>query len=275
MATKKKVKGINKNCFVIAPIGEEGTEIRKRSDQVLKHVISPVARECGYKPIRADKISEPGIITTQIIQHIAEDPMVVADLSGRNANVFYELALRHALKKPVIQLIGKEERIPFDVAATRIITLDHTDLDSVEEAKKEMVKQIKAAEAPNFVPDTPISVAVELQSLLSSEQPEDKRFGDLLSSLQDIQKSVYKCERKLSSPDEILPPAYVASVIRQFTRDRFSPGAIRNILHTISELEDIMSTLSKKPSVQLRRKLDVARRRLYEISHYVMREREP
>jgi len=163
MPAKKKAKGTSKYCFVIAPIGEEDSGIRKRSDQVFKHVISPVARECGYKPIRADKISEPGIITTQIIQHIAEDPMLVADLSGKNANVFYELALRHALKKPVVQIIGKGEKIPFDVAATRIIALDHTDLDSVEEAKTEMIKQIKAAEASNFEPETPISVAVSVE----------------------------------------------------------------------------------------------------------------
>jgi len=275
MPGKKKVEGINKNCFVITPIGEEGTEIRKRSDQVLKHVISPVAHECGYKPIRADKIPEPGIITSQIIQHIAEDPMVVADLSGRNANVFYELALRHALKMPVIQLIGKGEKIPFDVASTRIIALDHTDLDSVEEAKKEMVKQIKAAEKPNFQPESPISVAIELKSLQSSELPQDKLLGDLLSSLQDIQKSVYKCERKLSNPTEILPPEYIAHVTRRLNKERIQPSVIRAVVHIITELEDITSALAKKPSAQLRERLNMARKRLDEMSHYVMRDIEP
>ena len=107
-----------KTCFVIAPIGEPDSETRKRSDQILKHVITPAAKECGYSPIRADKISEPGIITTQVIQHIVEDPLVIADLTGQNPNVFYELAIRHAIRKPLVQIIKDGEQIPFDVAAT-------------------------------------------------------------------------------------------------------------------------------------------------------------
>ena len=55
---KKKI------CFVIAPIGEEESETRKRSDQILKHVIEPSISECGYKAIRADKIEKPGVITS-------------------------------------------------------------------------------------------------------------------------------------------------------------------------------------------------------------------
>src|SRR5262245_29205679 len=86
-----------KTCFVIAPIGEQDSVVRKRSDQIFKYLIGPAAQECGYTALRADQIAEPGIITTQVIQHIVDDPLVVADLTGRNPNVFYELAIRHAL----------------------------------------------------------------------------------------------------------------------------------------------------------------------------------
>ena len=84
-----------KQCFVIAPIGEAESDTRKRSDQ----------------------ISEPGIITSQVIQHIVDDPLVIADLTGRNPNVFYELAIRHAIKKPLVQIIKKGEAFPFDLTA--------------------------------------------------------------------------------------------------------------------------------------------------------------
>ncbi len=120
-----------KTCFVIAPIGEAESETRKRSDQVLKHVIAPAASACGYKAIRADQISEPGMITSQVIQHIVEDPLVIADQTDRNPNVFYELAIRHAIRKPLVQLIKKGEQIPFDVAGTRTIHVDHRDLDVI------------------------------------------------------------------------------------------------------------------------------------------------
>jgi hypothetical protein len=58
-----------KICFVIAPIGGEGTETRKRSDQILKYVIQPSVSSCGYEALRADQISQPGDITTQVIHH--------------------------------------------------------------------------------------------------------------------------------------------------------------------------------------------------------------
>ena len=70
-----------KTCFVISPIDKEGSEIRLRSDNVLKFIIKPVALDCGYKAVRADEISEPGIISHQIIQHIVEDDLVIADLT--------------------------------------------------------------------------------------------------------------------------------------------------------------------------------------------------
>jgi len=116
---------LDRPCFVIAPIGEEGSDTRKRSNQVLKHIIVPAAAECGYQAVRADQISEPGIITSQVIQHIINDPLVIADLSEGNANVFYELALRHVLAKPLVQIIRKGERIPFDVAGMRTVPIDH------------------------------------------------------------------------------------------------------------------------------------------------------
>jgi hypothetical protein len=184
-----KDKG-TKTCFVIAPIGAEGSDVRVRSDQVLKHIISPAARECGYDTVRADQISEPGLITSQIIQHVVEDPLVIADLTGRNPNVFYELALRHAIKKPVVQIIHATENIPFDIAASRTVHVDHHDLDSVARAKEEIVRQVKAVEANPSEIDTPISVAIELQSLRQSDNPLEKSNAEILVILQQISTAV-------------------------------------------------------------------------------------
>ena len=108
-------------CFVISPIGESDSDTRKRADQILRHVIKPAVEQCGYIATRADEIDQPGIITSQVIQRVVEDPLVVADLTERNPNVFYELAIRHALRKPLVQIIKKGEQIPFDVAATRTV----------------------------------------------------------------------------------------------------------------------------------------------------------
>lgn len=81
-------------CFVI----DEGAETRRRSEQVLKHIIGPAAENCGYAVVRSERDARPGIITHQIIQHLLDDPLVVADMTEHNPNVFYELAPRHAVQ---------------------------------------------------------------------------------------------------------------------------------------------------------------------------------
>jgi len=141
MADKKE-----KQCFVIAPIGEDNSDTRKRSNQILKHIIEPVTLQLGYTTTRADKLSKPGIITSQIINHLLEDDLVIADLTEKNPNVFYELAIRHAIRKPVVQIIFHTETLPFDISASRTIKFDHKDLDSVAICKEELEKQIKAVE---------------------------------------------------------------------------------------------------------------------------------
>lgn len=202
-----------KDCFIISPIGEEGSDIRKRSDQVFKHVIAPAANSCGYKPIRADQISEPGIITSQVIQRIVDDPLVIADLTGMNPNVFYELAIRHAIRRPLVQIIQKGEKIPFDVAGMRTIPVDHRDLDSVEEAKKEIEKQIKAIinKKPDEI-ESPISVSLELQTLRTSEKPEERSFAEFVSIVSDLRSEISSIEKRMSSPDKLLPPSYLREV---------------------------------------------------------------
>lgn len=190
-----------KPCIVISPIGEEKSETRMRSDQVLKHLITPAAEECGYKAVRADQISDPGMITSQIIQRIIDDPLVIADLSEENPNVFYELAIRHAIKKPLVQIIQKGQKPPFDVAGMRTIPVDHHDLDSVAEAKQEMVKQIKSAESKPEAMETPISRAIDLQNLTQSGDPNDRHFADILEGISDIRSEMRMTRQSIESAD--------------------------------------------------------------------------
>lgn len=175
-----------KACFVIAPIGDDGSETRKRSDQILDHVIKPAVGACGYTAIRADKIEKPGVITSQVIQHVVEDDLVVADLTDRNPNVFYELAVRHAIRKPFIHLIQKGERIPFDVAGTRTVFVDHHDLDSVAAAKSEIENQIKSIEDGSAQIETPISVSLDLQILRQSDDPKQRSLADIMSAITEL-----------------------------------------------------------------------------------------
>ena len=191
-----------KSCFVISPIGEPDSDTRKRADQILKHVVKPAVAECGYTAVRADEIDKPGIITSQVIQRVVTDPLVIADLTERNPNVFYELAIRHALRKPLVQLIKKGERIPFDVAGTRTIQIDHHDLDSVETAKREIAAQIRALEADPSDLEAPISVSLDLQILRQSEKPEERSLADLVSLVADLRADMVKLDARIGGGEE-------------------------------------------------------------------------
>jgi hypothetical protein len=184
-----------KNCFVIAPIGEEGSSTRLRSDQILGHLIREVAIPLGYEVTRADEIAVPGIISNQVLERIVNDPLVIADLSERNPNVYYELAVRHAARKPVIQLVQKGEPLPFDIAMTRTITVDHKDLDSVADAKKDLARYIKNIEiSDSSAIDSPISQALNFQAMRASGDPQRASIAEIAERMTGVHGSVVSIE---------------------------------------------------------------------------------
>jgi len=236
-----------KVCFVIAPIGEPNSETRKRSDQILKHILKPIMSQFNYDTVRADTISEPGIITTQVIQHITDDYLVVADLTDRNPNVFYELAIRHVIRKPLIQLIRKDEQIPFDVANMRTIQIDLQDLDSVQEAKEEIIRQVKSIKENITEVDTPISVALDLKTLRQSGKPEQRSLGDLLRGVSNLERHLTAINKVVSNPELLLPPGYISTLFQKDAmRARFPTALsdrallyIEKIIHDFDSLEKL------------------------------------
>lgn len=192
------VRDREKTCFVISPIGSQGDPVRLRSDKVLRHIIEPVVSDLGYKkPIRADHIAEPGEIPHQIIQHLLEDDLVVADLTGHNSNVFYELAIRHAIRGSIVLLIAEDENPPFDVSQSRAIKFDIRDLDSVEACKAELARQIiYLQENPNNV-FSPVSQAVDLKAWQESGDPDAKRDARIISMLEALQADMTRLESRI------------------------------------------------------------------------------
>jgi hypothetical protein len=178
--------GENKECFVISPIGPEGSSTRERADKILDHVIRAVTEERGYNTIRADEIDKPGQITTQIIQKTVNSDIVIADLTNQNPNVFYELAIRHAAREPFIQIIAKDQDIPFDLSDQRTIKIDIEDLDSVEDAKSRMANQIDKIESSEADVSSPISTAMDLHFWEESGDPQQQELADVIEISTEI-----------------------------------------------------------------------------------------
>lgn len=137
----------DKICFYIAPIGSENSEERKHSDLFLENIVSPAIEGFGFKVVRADNISEAGMITSQIIDYIVNAGLVICDLSFHNPNVFYELSLRHSTKKPTVHIIRKRDGIPFDINDFRTIIIDDTDIytliPAIESYKSQIAQQVR------------------------------------------------------------------------------------------------------------------------------------
>jgi hypothetical protein len=135
-----------KRCFIIMPFGKSGTPEYSRNWKIYDLMIKPVVEACGYRPIRADELELVGNITRDIIELLHESDLVVADLSGHNANVFYELGVRHALYRAgTVPIIREGEILPFDIANYRAIFYS-SELDGPGQFKRELKRRIKAFE---------------------------------------------------------------------------------------------------------------------------------
>src|SRR5207245_10073274 len=91
-------------------------------------IYEPAVKKAGLRAVRADaEIFGTGKIIDQIWSGINSARVLVAELTTRNANVFYELGLAHALRKPVVLVSSSEQDVPFDIRHVRVIYYDMSD----------------------------------------------------------------------------------------------------------------------------------------------------
>jgi tetratricopeptide (TPR) repeat protein len=168
-----------KNCFVISPIGDSGSDIRKGADDLFELIITPALKPYDFKIIRADKVIGANIITNDIIHLVQNSELCIIDLTGSNPNVFYECGRRHETGKPFIQLIRSGEKLPFDVSGIRTIEYD---LSSVRSAQQTI------ADIQLFVEDliktgfTSTSSGFSLSNISSTLERIEKKIENIQTS---------------------------------------------------------------------------------------------
>lgn len=95
-------------------------------NEVYRDAIEPLVKEIGFEPLRIDDVYGPGIIINDIINNLSESTIVLAEISEKNANVYYELGLAHAFGKPTLLMATKGTSLPFDVGSHRTIFYENT-----------------------------------------------------------------------------------------------------------------------------------------------------
>nr|VFK31897.1 MAG: Tetratricopeptide repeat-containing protein [Candidatus Kentron sp. MB] len=149
-------------CFVLMPF-------QPNFKNQWELAIEPAIREAGLAPWRGDdEHLGTNIIMRDITKSISEARLIIADLTGRNPNVMYELGLAHAAKKAVIMIAQKEEDVPFDIRHIRYLKYDAMDISRL---KSELVERIgstlnmAAKDRPDFFPELKLFDRKEVEEL--------------------------------------------------------------------------------------------------------------
>ncbi len=109
-------------CFIITPVPTDDGDLSREYSGIINHVVKPVCKKNNFSSVfAAHEISSTGSITRSIIKNIYDADIVVANLTGFNANVMYELAVSHAFKKKVITILRSGVQLPFDIKDDRTI----------------------------------------------------------------------------------------------------------------------------------------------------------
>lgn len=178
-----------KQCFVVTPIGAEESSIRRATDGLVDAVIAPVLNDLNFEVVVAHRITKSGSITRQVIEHLIQDDLVIANLTGLNANVMYELAVRHCKRKPVVIVADESTRLPFDILDER--TVFYTDdIFGGHELRERLRKAVLSALKEEVV-DNPVYRAI--QSAVMEERIE--KSGDdfqrhLLERISEIETAI-------------------------------------------------------------------------------------
>lgn len=165
------------SCFVIGPMGDglasPGTpeyQVYEDAIQVWEKIVLAACRIADLKPLHARQISRTGEIVEQVCRHLRDSDIVIADLTGANPNVMYELGLRHTAQRTTIQ-IGERARLPFDISAIRTIQFIRTESGFID-ARNLLAEAIRTALGGAGDPVTATRVWNELPPTPTHPQPE-------------------------------------------------------------------------------------------------------
>lgn len=221
-------------CFFIAPLGPDGSDVRSRADE-LQSIIYEAVNEHQLKVIRADQIGEPGMITDQVVRAILRSRMVFADLTGANANVYYELGVAHSLNRPVVTLIDKARDLTFDTAHDRAIVIGDDGRLSLAQARRvrdQIAQFVQAVVSGRHRARNVVTEAASLASVdeLAGDDPVVSMFAQTHDDIAHVRRLLEEFGRFSSTPatsDVELMRMFIARILDEYP---IEAGRIRNAL---------------------------------------------
>lgn len=139
-------------CFVVMPFGvkpDPGGLPNIDFDRIYNNALKPAIAAAGMEPIRADEERTGGIIHKPMFERLLLCDYVLADLTTANANVFYELGVRHTARPATtLTIFAKHQKIPFDVNFLRSLSYDLGTDNAFTKSEADTLREAVTARMP-------------------------------------------------------------------------------------------------------------------------------
>jgi len=121
VGSEEELSGKLNKCFVVMPFGSEELNV------IYDYFVKPsVESSCGLLCERGDNMFGSNVVMADIRRSISDAQLIIADLTDRNPNVFYEVGIAHALEKDVLLVSQSMDDVPFDLRHLRVLIYEYT-----------------------------------------------------------------------------------------------------------------------------------------------------
>jgi hypothetical protein len=184
-------------AFIIQQIGAKDSPERKRADEIYNYIIVPAVQDAGLEPYRADLDLSAGAITPKMLSELLSARVVIADLTGRNPNVFYELGITHSFARPLISIADSSSSLPFDAKDERVIELGEYPSGGLafvqgQQAQASLRESLGIVLGEGYEPPSPLREVAANRSVdqLAPEDPVAAEMAQMREALEEIRKRV-------------------------------------------------------------------------------------
>ena len=238
MSAPAKDDALRPVCFMIMPYGRKATQAEAGQgpgtvnfDALWDRVYVPVLRDLGYDPVRADQDSG-ALIITEMVERLYFSPLVLADLTAPNGNVYYEVGMRHAMRERGCVLLAAEWARPlFDVAQLRSIRYPLPEGEVVEASALAAQRAIRAAIGELAAGRSPVHTILDGYPTLV-DQTRASVIGDELRGLARFQAKT----RALRALPKEQRPAGIKALVADYAPAASMPAVAHGLVRLMQDL---------------------------------------
>mgnify|MGYP001472196214 CR=1 FL=1 len=206
-----------KTCFVIMPFSEQRWE-------VFEYGIAPACKSAGFAAVRVDQLKGHFNINRKIIEQLFSCDVVIAEITDKNPNVFYEMGVAHALDNKTIMIAQNAQELPFDIRNYRCIIYQQS-VKGLQQLQAQIVESLETFEDWGRNPSNPVQdfkpfeafiAKSEREKLLNELRKKDALLAAAVPKTQweQLQREHQKLQQELAVQEQRLRQAAAPSELK-------------------------------------------------------------